>query len=212
MGKFHAALFQLVQQGIVEMQRGGRRGNRAGDARENGLVIGLVLRIRRSLRGDIGRQRHLAGFFERGVEIVTGKVEPHDALPVFDPDQLGRKGVGEMDHLAGPDLFQRLDQPGPASIGARFKQRQFDPRRGVALCAAATPLTRQPRGDHLRVVQHQPVARTQPVRQVVDMGVVDCSAIRYEHARRTARHGRTQGDTVIGQVEIEIRKLHDAAL
>ena len=53
-----ARLAAGLQDRRVEMQAGGRRGNRAGLAREHGLVALAILEFGRA--GDVRRQRHLA--------------------------------------------------------------------------------------------------------------------------------------------------------
>ena len=51
-----------------EVQRCGRGGNRAFLAREHRLVIGRVLSVRGTARGDIGRERHAAGAVEYQID------------------------------------------------------------------------------------------------------------------------------------------------
>ena len=78
-----AARVQARQQNVGEMQAGGRRCHRAFVAREHGLVIGAVARIRRTARGDIRRQRHVAALGNRLVKHrpVEGKRKGY--LPAF---------------------------------------------------------------------------------------------------------------------------------
>jgi hypothetical protein len=60
------------EQGLVEMQPRGWRGDRARRARVDRLVARLVLGCRRVR--DVGRQRHLAAALER-VEHVTREAQ-----------------------------------------------------------------------------------------------------------------------------------------
>ena len=73
----HAARAQRLQQRLVEMQAGGRRGDRAELAREHGLVALVV--VAAGLALDVRRQRQAAGVqqqrFERLVGVETQLVE-----------------------------------------------------------------------------------------------------------------------------------------
>ena len=50
--------FERFEQPLGEMQRGGRRGDRAFLAREHRLIIGAIRLVGRALRSDVRRQRH----------------------------------------------------------------------------------------------------------------------------------------------------------
>ena len=72
-GALHAARVERGQQGLVEMQGGGRRGHRARHAREHGLVALLV--VGRVGVRDVGRQRHVAVARHQRVGIARSKRE-----------------------------------------------------------------------------------------------------------------------------------------
>jgi hypothetical protein len=70
----------------------------------------------------------------------------------------------------------------------------------------------QPRRDNPGVVQHQDVAGPQLVRQVGDPQVLQRRPWRHqEQPRGIPRADGPQGDAVLGQVEVEIGKLHGRA-
>ncbi len=196
------------QQVRVEMQRCRGRGDRPGMAREDGLVVVAVLCVRRAERGDVGRQRHVAGRRQRGVEIGARPVERKLGLPLGDALDTGGKAAPEDDLLALLQLSQRLDQRRPAAAGQRLGQRHLDLRHRFALRRLPGAVPRKPRRDHAGIVQHQPVPRPQQVDQIAHMQVADRVALGEEEPRRRARPRGPRGDQPFGQVEIEIAELH----
>ena len=181
-------------------------------ARPDGLVIVLVLRVGGTFGGNIRRQRHRPGLGQRRVEIIAGQVEPQMALAVLGAFQRRRQRVGKPYDLANLQLFQRLDQSRPRAIGARFQQGHLDPRFGGTLRRHPRPQPGQPRRDHPRVVQHQPVARAQPFPQIGHLRIVYLRGIRHQQTRRGARHRRAGRDQPVGQVKVEVGQFHDPAL
>ena len=98
-------------------------------------------------------QLHLAGLADlahRGVE----RAEQADA-PV----------VAEADAVAGGEPLGRPREGAPAVLVHPLVQVEGDDRAGIP----AQPLAAQRRPDHLRVVEHQRVARPQQRRQVAHM-------------------------------------------
>jgi hypothetical protein len=77
---FDAARVKRPHQFRREMQAGGGRRDSTLLARVNRLVVGAVALILGALRGDIGRQRHMAGGVDRLVQQRTGKIEGKQRL------------------------------------------------------------------------------------------------------------------------------------
>ena len=94
----------------------------------------------------------------------------------------------------------------------RLKQRHLDPCDTLAQSAGSVPHSVQPGGDHLRVVQHQPVARPQETGQVDRTRIGEPVTLRHQHPRRGSRPRRPGRDQPLGQVEIEIAQLHSASV
>ena len=90
-GKTNPLGRQRRQQICVEMQRGGRRGHRPGMACEHCLIIHKVLRIRRALGGDIGRQRHRPHRVQGAVKIIARSIELQHQIAVTLGDHRGRQ-------------------------------------------------------------------------------------------------------------------------
>ena len=104
-GKLHALGAQLVEQGLIEMQAGGRRRHRARGFRIHGLVAGLVEGIGRVF--DIRRQRQAAvgldqfehvGRKLQGVKLADARPDRH-VERVGQPDRAAGRG-----RLRGPHL------------------------------------------------------------------------------------------------------------
>ncbi len=191
---------ERVQKRRIEMERGRGRRHRARGAGPDGLIVLAVGGVGRAQRGDIGRQRHLARGLERGIEGGAGQVEAQEALVARAPVERGVKAGGKDNHLAGRDLAQRPEQRRPGAVRHRRKQRDLDPGKR----RAAQALPRQPRRNHTRVVQHQKVAGPQDLRQVGHLPVGDGVPLGHEQARRRTRPGRSGGDQIGRQVEIEV--------
>ena len=71
------------------MQRGGRRGDRAGLPREHGLIIVAVGLVGPALAGDIGRQRHLPGALEQQLDRLLAMKMEQDRAFVVAGDRAG---------------------------------------------------------------------------------------------------------------------------
>ena len=210
--ELHAHGAQCLQQGSIEVQRGGGGGDRACVSCPDSLVVGLILCIGGAFGGNIGRQRHGTCGIERRIEIIARQVEAQIGQPVAHPLKRGAQAVGEHDLFAGFELFHRFDERRPdARICLRLQQGRFYLGGNGALGAVAVAQPRQARGDHPRVIQHQTVTRAQPVRQVRHMRVMDVRALRHHQARRGARLCGAHGDQGVRQVKVKITEFHEAS-
>ncbi len=108
----------------------------------------------------------------------------------------------------------RSGRRGPGACPGRASARQtgppspaisvdLDPRPGPA---GPRPPPRQPRRDHPGVVEHQQVARPQPVAEPRHRRVRDRVAARHQQPRRRPRPRRAQRDQRLGQREVEVRE------
>ncbi len=215
---FEAGGVEGGQQILGDVQAGGRRGDSAGLAGIDRLVVGRVPLIDRALARDVGGQRQDS---ERGdplVEERAREVEPqHDlaALP------LRRHGGVELREVAGrvrpgaePDPVARREALGGPREGAPAIRRlaQMQHRlHALAGRAGAQAQAVQARRDHPRVVEDQGIARPQEARQVGHTAVGEAGTrIHHEQPRRAARLGGSQRDARLGQVEIEEVHTHRA--
>ena len=153
------------------MQSGGGGGDRALVDREHGLIVGGIALVGRAFGSDVGRQRRAAELGDRLVERRPVKRERQRDLAVLAlvldlgvemAEQAHLALIAEPHHVARRQLLRRLHQGLPARAVETFDQRRLDLRLGVAADAAAFQLGR----DHLGVVDHELVARLQPLRQV----------------------------------------------
>ena len=103
--------------------------------------------------------------------------------------------------------FQSLGRPGEAQPLAGRRARAT---AGLDL-AAARPRAEQARRDHLGVVEDQQIARLQQLGQVAHAAVVQAVRRHVEQACAVARYGRTLGDQLFGQVEVEEIDAHSYA-
>ena len=114
-------------QPLGEMQPGGRRGDRALLAREDGLIVAAVARVGGTARGDVRRQRHGAQRMDRLVERGAGKIEGKRHLALLAAGLDGRGEAAEQADiapLAEDDAVARLEplgRPGQSlpAIGRR---------------------------------------------------------------------------------------------
>ena len=88
----------------------------------------------------------------------------------------------------------------PARDILRFAAYHLD----LGAQTVAVALAKQPRGDHLGIVQHQTVAGLQQVGQIMHMTVGHRIAHRMKQPRRRAWLDRTGGDQAVGQIKVEI--------
>ena len=162
---------------LREMQRRSRRGNAAGNAREDRLI---APGMRESRLADVRRQRYLAVPFE---ELADGKArfESHDACAAlglrFDRH---RCLVTDADRAARKQLSSGPNEREPArriavetQIVSRMKQQE------LRTAATGNAASAQSRSDHGRLVEDQQVARSQKRRKLLERAVVD-AAIRIQ--------------------------------
>ncbi len=206
---------QRGQQVRGEVQARRRRGHRAVGPGIDGLVVAAIPVVLRPLGGDIGRQGHLAPLIDGGVQVGTGEVEGQDDLAplpllhdrgVQGAQQAGAvRGLAEAHPVTGGQLLARPHERRPAA----GRQPPVQGRLHRDVGGVADPPALQPRRDHPGVVDHQHVTRAEFARQVGHRQVGQHAA--GAHAQQPGRvAGRcgAEGDAVLGQVEVEIGKLH----
>ena len=142
---------------VGEMQPRGRRRDRSFVVREHGLIVGVVLRVGRTPRGDVGRQRHVAALLDRLVEHRAVEREGERdlaavALLLDGGVELAEEAdlalLAEPHDVAGREPLCRLHEGAPARAVETAMQCRFDGGLGAAADAPAF----QPRRDHLGVV------------------------------------------------------------
>ncbi len=211
----HALRLERRHQFRREVQSRGRRRDRALFAGIDGLVVGPVALVLAPFGGDIGWQWHLAAFGDGEVQVRPRQVEGKGDLTAL---ALGLHGgvqpaqqagaildVTEAHPVTNPEPFARLHEGRPPVGRLALMQRGLDGDHGPVPLAHAV----QPRRDHLGVVEHQGVARTQEIGQIADSAVLK-HPVRpdHQHPRRIPRFGGTQGDAVVRQIEIKVRDAH----
>ena len=202
---------QGLHQGRGEMQASRGCRDRPVQLREHGLVVREVTVVLGPLGRDIGRQGHDADGPDGVVERGACEVEAQGDETVFG---LGRDGGGqalEGDTVAGLQTLARLHEGRP-DIGciAMMQGRLYGDGQGLALRPDTLAHSRQPRGDHPRVVEHQGVAGPQEVWQVADDMVLQRAVPHDQQACGIPRLGGAERDVAVGQVEVEIGGLHQA--
>ena len=182
-----AARAQRVQQRVVEMQAGGRRGDRAEFAREHGLVALVVVGARLAL--DVGRQRQAAGAQQPAFQRL-GDVEAQPVELAVAAQHLGLAAGVERDARARlAATCWRRSARAPRRAGSRRSIRistrpplSFWPNRRAGITRVSLNTSRSP--------------ALQQSRQVAD------AAVR-EGARRRRHHQQAAGGA-LGQ-----RRLRD---
>ena len=185
----------LVQQFVGEVQPRGRCSGRTQLVGIDGLVALVVLK----LRGDVGRQRHVADLLEYRV----------DAFPLVGKADQAVAALHRLQHLAGHQpvakgeldprlcLFTGFDQRFPDVLLLLFQQQHLDVPAGVGLDAV------QARRDNAGVVDHQQVAWIQIVDDVIKMMVAARAALAVHHqqTRVVPRLHRRLRDLLLGQIK-----------
>ncbi len=123
------------QQRVAEMQAGGRRGDRAGHAREDGLVAREIGGLR-GVAPDVRRQRRLAGAIRRHLR----REREHDLAVVADRGNLGVEGA-----LAAPEAQRRADALAPAAAQQRAPMPGRRPPDRAPALRRCPPLAFSPR-------------------------------------------------------------------
>ena len=204
-----AARLQPRHELVGEMQTRGRRRDRAFVVREQRLVVGAVVVVRRAARRDVGRQRHVAALGDRLVEHRTVEREREGdlaalALRLDARIELAEKAdlalVAEAHGIADGEPLRRLHERAPARAVEAFDEIRLDRRFRAA--SDAPPM--QARRDHPRVVDDELVAGAQQLRQVAHDAILERRAGPHDkQPRRIARPRRAQRDPLRRQVEIE---------
>ena len=185
----------LVQQFVGEVQPRGRCSGRTQLVGIDGLVALVVLK----LRGDVGRQRHVADLLEHRV----------DAFPLVGKADQAVAALHRLQHLAGHQsvakgeldprlcLFTGFDQRFPDVLLLLFQQQHLDVPAGVGLDAV------QARRDNAGVIDHQQVAWIQIVDDVIKVMVAARAALAVHHqqTRVVPRLNRRLCDLLLGQIK-----------
>ena len=185
----------LVQQFVGEVQPRGRCSGRTQLVGIDGLIALVVL----ELRGDVGRQRHVADLLEHRV----------DAFPLVGKADQAVAALHRLQHLAGHQpiakgeldprlcLFTGFDQRFPDVLLLLFQQQHLDVPAGVGFDAV------QARRDNAGVVDHQQVAWIQIVDDVIKVMVAARAALAVHHQqpRVVPRLHRRLRDLLLGQIK-----------
>ena len=185
----------LVQQFVGEVQSRGRCCGRTQLVGIDGLVALVVLK----LRGDVGRQWHVADLLEHRV----------DAFPLVGKADQAIAALHRLQYLAGHQpvakgeldprlcLFAGFDQRFPNVLPLLFQQQHLDVTAGVGLDAV------QARRDNAGIVDHQQVAWIQIVDDVIKMMVAARAALAVHHqqTRVVPRLHRRLRDLLLGQIK-----------
>ena len=145
----HAALVEQADQPVGEVQRGGRRGDRAFLLREHRLIILAVRLVGAALAGDIGRQRHRPRALEQQLDRLVTVERQQDRPGGIALDGARRHAVPEIDHVAVAHALGVAHEGPPVARPFPLVQRRTDAR----LAALAFQLG----GNDARVVEHQHV-------------------------------------------------------
>jgi hypothetical protein len=200
-GDVHALRGQLVEQRLVEVQAGGRRGDGARLLRVDGLVTLLVELVGVVL--DVGRQRQAA--------VGLDQLE-HVAFEVQGEEFAGALARGDVEGVGQADAVARLGRLGRAHLGQHGAVVEHALDQHLDL-AAGFLLAEEARLQHAGIVHHQQVAGLELVDDVGEMAVGDAVTVELQQARGAAVRQRHLGDALGRQVEIEIGKgVHSAHL
>ncbi len=195
----HAARIERGQHRVVEVQAGGRRGDRAGLARVDRLVALAVARL--GVAPDIRRQRHVA--------VALEQLEPGIAvLPQYEQIAIARAHLA-FDAALEDQARARLRRLARAQLREQrvLVEHAFDQHLDLA---AAILAPEQARRDHARIVEHQQVTRFDQRGEVGEKPVVEAIPRRVdaEQARRAAILERRLRDQVLGKLVVEIAESH----
>jgi choline dehydrogenase-like flavoprotein len=187
------------------VQRRGRGGDAAADAREHRLIACGAPVVIAHAGPNVRRQRHFAAFLQEHADVDV-VVEAHDARTVGEDLHDRRAGVTDPQPRSGAQLPPRPHQRQPLTrrrvergLGARSQQQQLGARTVLALRT-------QPGADDLRLVEHQHVACAQQLRKRRERAVLE-RAVRAgdEQPRRVALRRRLERDQAGGEVVVVCR-------
>ena len=190
-----------VEHGLVEMQAGGRRSDRARLLGEHRLVAFGVLRVVRV--PDIGRQRHVAAALQHGGHRFG---EAHAEQIVLAAEHFGLDAVAEdqamtsLEGVAGARKGQRL------AFGHDALDENLD-------LAAGGFAAEQPRLEDARVVQYDDILRRDQRRQIEEAPVVQrAGSVEMQQAALRAFGRGMLRDELFGQRVVEIAQAHSRTL
>ena len=181
---------------------------RAGDGsvflRVDVLVAILVALLRRAL--DVRRQRHGAQFVQQSHKIARIS-EFYVAGPLF-----------PMTRDFGPQFAVLAENNGISGVESTSRTHErlpdvpFEPsgQQKLDLCPGALLRAEQSGRQHLRVVEHEAVARIQVIQHVVEMFMFQRPGVSVDHEQTAAvpRFAGLLRDQLLGQIVIEIRYVH----
>ncbi|MNK39658.1 hypothetical protein D3C87_582740 [compost metagenome] len=193
-GKVDALGLQLVEQGLVEMQAGRRRGHGAGHLVEDGLVARLVECIR--IVFDVRRQRQPAMRLDQ-LEHVGLEVQGKEFAGALADRHI--EGVGQADTATGRRRLRRTHLGQHGALVEHALDQRLD-------LAAAFLDAKEARFEHARIVHHQQVARLQQPDDVGELAVDQGLAVQMQQARGAALGQRSLRNVFLRQIKIEIGK------
>jgi len=155
---------------------------------------------------DVGGQRHVAVALHQGVR-VAGQAQPKQRPVGVGPAPEQRSGEGGLpigtgghaQHGAGGGLFAHLHVCHHLAVAQHALDQQFQ-------LAARGFFAEQARLDHLRIVEHQQVARLQQRGQVAKGAVRRRPGAAIEQARGAALRCGVLGDELGWQLEVEVAR------
>ncbi len=205
-----------LQEGGGHVEPGRRRGHRAGDPGEDGLVALAILRLVRAV--EVGRQRHVARSLERGVQREPRGREQHhlhEAAVADGRGDLGHEhgvlGAPIVEHQAGARA-QRLAGAAERAPPLRGEIAALAVHRGLCepphqeqldLAAAPGLVPEEARGDDARVVDHQQRAGGEELIEIAHGRVRGRPHRDHEQPRAVALGSRAAGDEIGRELVIE---------
>ena len=189
----------------------------------DGLVVRAVAVVLGALCGDIGGQGHDADLADGVVECGAGQGEPEGDEAVFALDchcgfetaqiASGVAFASEPDPVTRFDALARFHEGRPDVGCIAVVQGSFDRHaEQLAILAHPSATARHAGRDHARIVKDEGVAGSKEIGQVAHDPVLEPSLAHHQQPGGIARLDRSQGDTVLGQVEVEIGGLHAVAV
>src|SRR5262245_41847779 len=213
----HCAFCKPSNQRLGKMQTGSRGRDGPVLAGKERLIISPILFVRLTAGRDIGRQRHLAPLSNGLVQNRTmeGKRQSYLASLIFLCNlsiELAEKANFPFGAEAEPspdlEFLGRFDEGTPARAVQPLVQGCLNSRGRASTPDTAASQTRR---NHLAVIDHQAIARSQQVRQVANDVVEQFLRVARFYEQKPgdiARDRRPQRDTVRGKLEIEEVSFH----
>jgi hypothetical protein len=185
------------------------RGRRAALPRVDRLI---ALAIERPVTAmDVGRQGHVSECIKASIEVRNGREAQRPFAAIAGGHNLclksGTAGVGEFKPISHPQLAPRSYQCIPLPGVDLFGQQDFDASGcRLILVRAASSDSKQARGYHTRIIQHQNIACAKLLGEMREDIVLPFPgrAIQQEHARLAALLRGLLRNQFCGQGEIEL--------